>query len=188
MASLSHFAVGIVTAKHCVPVNSTIKTSRLRAIFWMCLLAMLPDFDVITFPLGIPYADPLGHRGAAHSLLIASVFSLCVAPLLQQHLHISFKRGLFLSWIAITSHGLLDTLTDGGYGIALLWPFFDERYFAPWRPIPVSPIGYAFLSERGLHVFMTELIYSAPLLVYGLWPIKKSHSVKKSVIDVDLPK
>ena len=26
----------------------------------------------------------------------------------------------------VASHGLLDTLTDGGRGVALLWPF-DER-------------------------------------------------------------
>lgn len=31
-------------------------------------------------------------------------------------------------------------LTDGGKGIALLWPLCGERMFAPYRPIEVSPI------------------------------------------------
>jgi inner membrane protein len=31
-------------------------------------------------------------------------------------------------------------LTDGGKGIALLWPLSDERMFAAVRPIEVSPI------------------------------------------------
>ncbi|MEP7347936.1 MAG: metal-dependent hydrolase, partial [Gemmatimonadaceae bacterium] len=53
---------------------------------------------------------------------------------------------------------------------ALLWPFSNVRYFAPWRPIPVAPIGLDFLSERGLRVALTELaIFSIPLL-YGVWP------------------
>ena len=69
--------------------------------------------------------------------------------------------------------GLLDTLTDGGYGIALLWPFSDTRFFAPWQPIPVSPIGSAYLSKRGLMVFVTELLYCVPLLIYGFWPTRK---------------
>lgn len=39
------------------------------------------------------------------------------------------------------SHGLLDAMTDGGRGIAFFSPFSNHRYFLPWRPIRVSPIG-----------------------------------------------
>lgn len=173
MASLSHLAVGVVTAKHCTPENPQIQNNRWRVIFWMCLLSMLPDFDVVTFGLGIPYEAPLGHRGAAHSLVAAVVLAGMFAPLLKQYFHLSYQRSFVLALIAIASHGLLDTLTDGGHGIALLWPFSDERFFAPWQPIPVSPIGFAFLSKRGMHVFMTEFLYAFPFLVYGLWPGRK---------------
>ena len=48
--------------------------------------------------------------------------------------------------LVVASHGLLDALTDGGLGAALLWPFSDERFFAPWRPLPVAPIGARFWS------------------------------------------
>jgi hypothetical protein len=57
---------------------------------------------------------------------------------------------------------------DGGLGCALLWPFDLTRYFAPWRPIPVSPIGLSFLSPYGLMVALTELVFFAPLFVYAL--------------------
>jgi inner membrane protein len=58
------------------------------------------------------------------------------------------------------SHGLLDAFTNGGLGIALLSPFNDTRYFFPWSPIMVSPIGVeAFVSKWGLMVIKTEMIW-----------------------------
>jgi inner membrane protein len=59
--------------------------------------------------------------------------------------------------IVLASHGLLDTLTNGGLGIAPIWPFDHTRYFAPWTPIPVSPIGLRFLSPYGMFVALVEL-------------------------------
>jgi len=75
-----------------------------------------------------------------------------------------------LSAIVAVSHGLLDTLTDGGLGIALLWPLSNHRYFAPWRPIPVAPIGARMLTGSGFRVVTTEALQFAPLLVWSLWP------------------
>jgi inner membrane protein len=40
----------------------------------------------------------------------------------------------------------------------LFAPFSNERYFFPWRPIEVSPIGVgSFFSEWGLRVIGSEL-------------------------------
>jgi inner membrane protein len=48
-------------------------------------------------------------------------------------------------------------LTNGGLGVALFAPFSNERYFWPWRPIEVSPIGLeAFLSPWGVRVLVSE--------------------------------
>jgi len=58
---------------------------------------------------------------------------------------------------AVTSHGLLDMMTDGGRGVALLWPFDSTRYFAPWRLIRVSPIGTRFFTSRGMVTAISEL-------------------------------
>jgi inner membrane protein len=67
---------------------------------------------------------------------------------------------LFLWFTAVTaSHGLLDALTDGGRGIAFFAPFSNHRYFFPWRPIQVSPIGTGFFSSRGLLVLASESVW-----------------------------
>jgi inner membrane protein len=43
-----------------------------------------------------------------------------------------------------------------GLGVALAWPLSDARWFAPWRPVAVSPIGADFFSLRGLRVLASE--------------------------------
>jgi inner membrane protein len=67
---------------------------------------------------------------------------------------------LILYFAAVTfSHPLLDMLTNGGLGVALLAPFSNERFFFPWRPVQVSPIGAGFFSERGVAVILSELVW-----------------------------
>jgi len=74
----------------------------------------------------------------------------------------------------MASHGLLDTLTDGGLGVALLWPFSNTRYFAPWRPIPVAPIGSRLFEARGIHLMLHECVLFLPFFIFGLWPQTRS--------------
>jgi len=140
---------------------------RLPARFWTwtAVCAMLPDADVIAFTFGIPYGDMFGHRGFTHSLFFAA-FAGAAATWHLLHrpgsdLHRpgsdSHRLSLFFWFTAVTaSHGLLDALTDGGRGIAFFAPFSDHRYFFPWRPIQVSPIGVGFFSLRGLRVLGSE--------------------------------
>ena len=119
--------------------------------------AMLPDADVIGFRFGIEYADSWGHRGATHSLLFAAIAALFATAILRPQKYLIASTFLFIS---MASHGLLDTLTNGGLGAALLWPVDDARYFAPFTPIAVSPIGLTnFISERGLRVLISEAIW-----------------------------
>jgi inner membrane protein len=124
--------------------------------------AVLPDIDVIGFKFGVRYADFWGHRGFTHSLLFAALlaggvvisgFWRGVAGLSPLYLWTYF-------FLATASHGLLDAMTDGGLGAALFSPFDNHRYFFPWTPIRVSPIGVAnFFSERGLAVLKSELLW-----------------------------
>ena len=123
-------------------------------------LAMLPDADVVAFAFGIPYASEFGHRGASHAIVTALIVGALVG-----YVFMRTKSGALLGALAMVSHGLFDTLTTGGEGIALLWPFTNERFFAPWRPIPVAPIGLGFLSARGLYCAAVELALFAPFLV-----------------------
>jgi inner membrane protein len=139
---------------------------RLPARFWTwtAVCAMLPDIDVIAFSFGIPYEAMFGHRGFTHSFFFAALVGVTAAAHVshQSHpshpLHRSHLTALFFWFTAVTaSHGLLDALTNGGRGIAFFAPFSDHRYFFPWRPIQVSPIGVGFFSLRGLRVLASEV-------------------------------
>ena len=139
---------------------------------WALLLvvaASLPDIDVIAFSLGIPYHAPFGHRGALHSFAFAALCGV-LAALAAGPLRLPAARlGLMVGTVMAT-HGLLDTLTDGGLGVALLWPFSNARYFAPWRPIPVAPIGPRLFGLDGLILMLRECVLFLPFFVIGLWP------------------
>ena len=138
-------------------------------LLWSAL-SLLPDADVLGFRFGVAYAAPWGHRGATHSLGFALLGGAAVGLAARA---LGSRRALAtaaLAGLVLASHGLLDALTDGGLGCALLWPWSDERFFAPWRPLRVAPIGRGFLSEAGLRVALVELVAFAPLWLYALSP------------------
>jgi inner membrane protein len=121
--------------------------------------SVLPDLDVLTFRFGIPYAAEFGHRGFSHSLLFAVAVALAGACFCR-FLKTTPLRALVFLLVAVASHGLLDTLTNGGLGIALFWPWSEQRHFAPLRPIEVAPFGLArLLSPRGAAVMTSELLW-----------------------------
>ena len=138
-----------------------------RAMAVWSALSMLPDADVVGMGLGIAYEDPVGHRGASHSLLFAVVVG-AVAGFSATRVGLPRARAWLIATAVVGSHAILDTFTDGGLGCALFWPFDLTRYFAPWRPIPVSPLGLAFVSPYGALVSVTELILFSPLLFVAL--------------------
>jgi inner membrane protein len=139
--------------------------------FWymavMC--ACLPDADVAGFRLGIRYGDLWGHRGLTHSLLFAVLLGALSAWRFKPDWRKDgWKLGALFAAIA-ASHGFLDAFTNGGLGVAFFSPFDRTRYFFPWTPIEVSPIGAkGFFSARGLAVIVSELKWVwAPCLVLG---------------------
>ena len=123
---------------------------------------MLPDLDVIGFDLGVPYGDLWGHRGFTHSLFfaaLAAMFVLVIFTLIASAAVGRFKLWLYL-FLATASHGVLDAMTNGGLGVAFFSPFSNKRYFLPWRPIRVSPIGLAhFFTARGIAVLQSEILW-----------------------------
>ncbi len=132
--------------------------------FWFLGIAcaILPDADVIGFKFGISYEDFWGHRGFSHSLVFA-IFLGIIITFIFYHKKFATKTGVFLSLyfiICTASHGILDAMTTGGLGIAFFSPFDDTRYFFPWRPIQVSPIGASkFFSIWGIKVLLSELVW-----------------------------
>ena len=134
-----------------------------RVLFFAVCLSILPDADVIGFLIGVSYGDPWGHRGATHSI----VFSLAMAALITAlffRAYFDRKYKLFavfmILFLSAMSHGILDAWTNGGLGVAFFWPFDNTRYFFPYHPVQVSPIGIsAVFSEYGLKVILSELIF-----------------------------
>jgi inner membrane protein len=120
--------------------------------------SILPDLDVIGLKFGVPYEDVLGHRGLSHSIAFAAL----IAGLLMLFVPVNEASGRWLIFLFLflstLSHGVLDALTDGGLGIAFFAPFQNERYFFPWRPIAVSPIGIErFFTSAGWRAIVSEL-------------------------------
>lgn len=78
------------------------------------------------------------------------------AGLCQPRLASTVQAATFV-FVCAASHPLLDALTSGGLGVALAWPWSEQRFFAPWRPIRVSPFAPQFFSARGLATLLSEL-------------------------------
>ena len=171
MASVGHVLIGAAASKAYRTGQTTRWSPITAAVLWSAL-SLSPDVDVIGFPLGIRYADEWGHRGATHSLAFALAVAALVG-LIARALRLPAWRTALVAAVVVASHSLLDTMTDGGLGCALLWPFSNERFFAPWRPIPVAPIGPAFISLRGLRIAVTEVLAMSPFLIYALWPRRR---------------
>jgi len=134
------------------------------ARFWVAaaIAAAWPDADVLAFTLGIPYSHMFGHRGITHSLCFAALAALVIVKLTFGGIAWQRRRIALVVFffIVIASHGVLDAMTSGGLGIAFFAPFSGRRYFFPWRPILVSPIGVQrFFSPRGMAVLASEIVW-----------------------------
>ena len=138
---------------------------RMPARFWFLAAAcsVVPDLDVIGREFGIRYRDLLGHRGFSHSLFFALIVGVLVVLFVFPAIS-RFSRkwwSMVLFFFAVTaSHGLLDSLTDKGLGVAFFSPFDTTRYFLFWRPIQASPMSISrFFSQTGLQVLLNEMIW-----------------------------
>jgi inner membrane protein len=144
-------------------------------------LAVVPDLDAVGYWMGVPGRSLLGHRGLTHSLAFALVGGLAAAWLYARPGTRGGHRaslGLYFT-LVLASHGFLDALTNGGAGIAFFSPFSNHRYFFPFRPIQVSPIGVGVFNARGVRILLSEirwvLLPAAALATVGIvlrrvWP------------------
>ena len=139
--------------------------------FWSLavLSSVLPDLDVLGFRFGIHYGDLWGHRGLMHSLVFAAAAGVIFSLLVRSGWRERWKPALIF-FLIMASHDLLDALTSGGLGIAFFSPFDTRRYFFPWTPIRVSPLGVSrFFSARGAAVLWSEIRWVwIPALAVGL--------------------
>jgi inner membrane protein len=146
--------------------------------FWCAAIAcsVLPDVDSIGFHMGVPYGALWGHRGMTHSLLFAFIVATFAAMCLDGRFHRQWRL-VVLFFLIIASHGVLDAMTNGGLGVAFFSPFDTRRYFFPWRPILVSPIGLGgFFTARGLRIMVNEIlwIWCPTIIVLALVKLARS--------------
>lgn len=156
---ISHSVVALTSA-------GGFRSGKVSLKFWILSIAcsILPDADVIGYRcLYIPSYHFFGHRGFFHSPFFAALLSIIIVCIFYRKEVIfstQWWKYFIYFFILTASHGLLDALTNGGHGIALLSPITNDRYFFPWTPIEVSPLSLkAFLSQRGLTVLTSELLW-----------------------------
>lgn len=117
-----------------------------RAVLWGAICGTLPDLDVL-----VPFTDAVAkftyHRSFSHSLLVLTLLTpLLVWLILKIHPQTAqYKRGwLWLVWLALITHPLLDGLTV--YGTQIFWP------------IITTPVNWST-------IFIIDPLYTIPLLI-----------------------
>jgi inner membrane protein len=86
----------------------------------------------------------------SHSIIFAALLGIVALIFISEK---SIKRKCLYFCMFFASgmmHDILDAMTNGGLGVAFFFPFSDTRYFLPWQPIEVSPLGLKrFFTLRG---------------------------------------
>lgn len=153
---ISHSVAALAVGKAFAPEGMPTK-------FWLLTAgcAMLPDLDVVSFAFGVRYDEMFGHRGLTHSFPFAAMLAFVVVLFFFRETPLLSRNWWLLIcyfFVVTASHALLDALTSGGLGVAFFAPFTNERYFFPFRPIRVSPLGIEpFFRARGLAVLWSEI-------------------------------
>lgn len=129
-----------------------------KALLTGMAIAIAPDLDAVGYWVGIPTHSWIGHRGLTHSLATAVLGGLAAGWAFSRSPERSGARGTLSLYfvLALMSHGFLDGFTNGGPGVAFFSPFSNHRYFFPFRPIEVSPIGIGVFNARGIAIFLSE--------------------------------
>jgi inner membrane protein len=144
-------------------IGTAFQGKQTPARYWVlgATFAALPDLDGIGFWLGVPYESTFGHRGFSHSIIFAAMAAaLGMLAFRGRAFEAERTRIWTYLFLATASHGVLDAMTTGGGGVAFFAPVVNERYFFPWRPIPVSPMSIRrFFSERGVRILASELVF-----------------------------
>jgi inner membrane protein len=134
----------------------------------MCSLSLAPDLDFLgTYWGGIRYGSPWFHRGATHSIVMALLGAAVATWVVRPP---RWKSFALAAAAVAASHGLLDAMTDAGLGIASFWPATSHRFFLPFHPIHVVPIGTSVHSKAWAHMVVCEAVAFSPAWVLSLWP------------------
>jgi inner membrane protein len=131
--------------------------------FWSLSIACsaIADVDLIGFLSGVPHDHFFGHRGFFHSLLFGLVVSIAATRFMfsrAKKVSGGWVPYLAFFFLLSASHGLLDALSNGSVGVALLSPFDTTRYFFPWQPISMIRMR-VFLRTWSFAAIRSELLW-----------------------------
>lgn len=167
MPTIGHVAAGLAGWRFQggARLEARSAATRVRSALVFTALATFQDLDIF-----LPHRWGAGwvHRGALHSPVVALV-AAAIGALLLWDLG-DRRRTFLLALLTAASHGLLDTLTRGGLGVMLLWPFTLARFESPWELLPPSPFSFRHGSPRFLVRLLFEALFFAPLFLWALWP------------------
>ncbi len=155
-------AHGLLGAAVAIAVTEQSRSLRWKLLLTGALLAICPDFDYALNWLRISGGG--WHHGFTHSI----VFALAVGLLMSTVVGERKLRSFILFSGATVSHTLLDFMITESRGVALWWPFSDQRY----RLRVPNPIDYTWndtsfweIVMEVLRISLTELIIFGPILV-----------------------
>lgn len=140
-----------------------------RALAVGAAVGCLADLDVVGYLFEVRTDDAWGHRGLAHSLAIAVLLGLSSVALAKP-LPTARRRTVGFLLFCALSHPLLDALSFGDAGVALLAPFTFRRMLLGLHLVPVFPLGVpeAF-SSLGAMVLLDELLWLSCPWALMLW-------------------
>lgn len=145
-----------------------------RGVFIAGFLGSIaPDLDVIGFRFHVPYGSTFGHRGFTHSIAFALLFAALATLFFRTRFAFTYV------FVSVLSHPMLDAMTNGGRGVAFFSPFSNHRYFFPWRPIKVTPIGALDLSVLTNELWWVWLPCGVVALT-GRWWRRKSQNQERA--------
>ncbi len=97
----------------------TLKYNEYAMVFGI-VLGVIPDFDVLWFPIGWRYSIAR-HRGISHSIFFICIVTVVLAAILAPIINVNFFVLCLIGIISGLSHICLDVLTT--IGIPVFWPF-----------------------------------------------------------------
>ena len=97
----------------------SLKYNEYAMVFGIAL-GMIPDLDVLMFPLGWKYSSAR-HRGASHSVFFIIIASIILAAIFAPIIKVDFLALCAIGMISGLSHISLDAITT--IGIPVFWPF-----------------------------------------------------------------
>jgi inner membrane protein len=138
-------------------LGNVVTERRMPWLFWVLsgLLPITPDFDAFSLHR---YGDMLGHRGWTHSLTFALVLGTATALVTFRYFKVKFWPLAGFFFLITASHGILDALTFGGFGIPFFWPFYNER-FGSWGPVRVPDVSFEWPDPRRSQSIRGELMW-----------------------------